>query len=287
MKEAWNQIARVYDKLLPPNRPGKIDIEIYGKLIKPKLKKGVNILLLGSTPELRDLLYSSCLAYDANLTAIDISEDMYQAMSLLMEKTNPKEKFVNRPWQSTGLESNSYDLIIGDEVIVNIPLSDRDIFFKEIVRLLKKDGSFITRHNSVIPENKKLNNKKIKEQFQKVVDLEQTIGNALNNISSLYTYYLSSLHPSQNVSIADMIDQIPHFQKIISNDPKMKTIGDEIAERAKIFEASKDQTWVYKDKKFNEFELKKYFRIDTALQPAGYIKAKNNILYSLSPLENE
>ena len=76
METAWKQMAQIYNALLPPNRPSESDIRIYGKFIKPRLKKNIIILLFGSTPELRDLLHSACLIYDANLTIVDMTEDI-------------------------------------------------------------------------------------------------------------------------------------------------------------------------------------------------------------------
>ncbi len=287
MKEAWKQIAQVYNTLLPPNRPSKRDLEIYGEFIKPKLKKDINILLFGSTPELRDLLHSTCLVYNANLTMVDMTKDMYEAMTSLMESRNPKEKFLNKMWQDTGLESKSCDLIIADEIIVNIPLEGRDQLFSEIVRLLKDDGLFITRHNEITSADKVLSKDSIREEFQKAVDLKQTVGQTLNNISKLYIHYLAASRPNQGVSIRGIMDQLPHIQESIKDNPEMRSIGNEIVARAKTFESSQDQTWLYKDREHNEQELKRYFKIAASAKPDNYLKAKNNTIYCLSPIQDE
>ena len=54
----WKKIASVWKDILSPSRPSLGDIRIYDKFIKQEIKKRklLKALILGATPELRDLL---------------------------------------------------------------------------------------------------------------------------------------------------------------------------------------------------------------------------------------
>jgi SAM-dependent methyltransferase len=284
MEERWTQIARVYDKLLPPNRPSTGDIKVYAELMHQYTKEKMEILLLGSTPELRDLLQTLSIIYDANITCVDLSEDMYQAMSILKEAESSKEIFINKPWQDTGLPKAHYDIVVGDEVIVNVPVEERDQFFKEIIRLLKPTGLFITRHNAVELKDKELNKKLIKEEFRKVLNLEETIGQGLNNISEIYLYHLAFHRCGQKVTTGDVLDACHQLIDEMESDNRMYSILKEMEKRAKLyFEPTRDQTWVYNTRANNEKELEKFFRILKKAKADDYITVDNKYFYVLEP----
>jgi len=151
--EPWRQITKDYARLVIPNRPSTQDCENYGKLIKSALgnKKNPKILVLGSTPEIRSLLYTYTVLQGAQVICIDVNPAMYRAMTSFVTKTNLQEKFYRRNWLATGFPGNYFDLIMGDEIICNIPKKIHDNLFQEISRVLKDGCYFITRHNLYVP----------------------------------------------------------------------------------------------------------------------------------------
>ena len=80
--EPWKELAGRWKKYYtPPGQPSKDDQKTYLKYIKEVLKnkKEPKVLILGATPELRDLLAKT----RAEVTIIDILMEMISAMSQL------------------------------------------------------------------------------------------------------------------------------------------------------------------------------------------------------------
>lgn len=139
----WNYTDfKIWNKLAPPWRPSNKDISNYKIVIsqfKPK-----ETLVLGSTPEIRDLLCS----LKTRVSLVDSSLNMVEQMEKLMKKKNSKEKWLIDDWQKVDISKGSFDLIIGDLVLRLIPYKNQEKFLKKISLFLKKDGFFITRiHN--------------------------------------------------------------------------------------------------------------------------------------------
>jgi len=113
-------------------------------------KKNPRILVLGSTPELRDL----ALSYpDAELIAVDSNAEMVEKMTALMEhKNSEREKFINADWLNMPLPENSVDLIVGDGAVANLAAESFDDFFAQCRKILKPDGAIILRENVRIKE---------------------------------------------------------------------------------------------------------------------------------------
>jgi len=138
MCERWNMFA-------PPGRPSKRDVEKYKKLLYNSFAEeqpSYNVLVLGATPEIRDML-----AQDKriNVFLVDITMDMIMSMTQLMDYTNDSEVWIKSNWLNMPLPDNYFDAILSDLVICNVDEKSHDIFFKEILRILKKDGHWLNR----------------------------------------------------------------------------------------------------------------------------------------------
>lgn len=123
---------------------GRGIMRIYERLLKQAIKgkKSFRALVFGATPETRDLV----LKYGGELTTIDISLEMILKCNALMSRAgNEKEIIVKGDWLNNPLPNNYYDIILGDGVSNNVALVDQDNFFREIRRLLKKNGFLILR----------------------------------------------------------------------------------------------------------------------------------------------
>jgi len=142
----WKEYAKVWAKYTPPARPAKSDIAVIEKHIKSfflKHKKLPVILILGITPEFRDL----CAKQKCHTVTVDSSRGMKKAMDLLISKKNKKESFVLSDWLSMDqkLPKEHFDLILGDFVTNNIPYNKRTKFLNNINKLLTSEGYFISR----------------------------------------------------------------------------------------------------------------------------------------------
>ncbi|MDP1833475.1 MAG: class I SAM-dependent methyltransferase [Candidatus Moranbacteria bacterium] len=141
-KKGWTSISEEWGRVMSPDRPSRYEIEIYEDYIQKivnKSKKKIQALILGATPELRDLLAK----YDVDVTIVDINSDMINAMDQLLEYSDGKEKVVVSNWLEIPLRSDSFDVILCDHGVCHIPFEKWGAFFAEQARLLKKDGHLI------------------------------------------------------------------------------------------------------------------------------------------------
>src|SRR4030042_5364331 len=90
----WSlDLAKQWEKYKPPSRPTSSEVDIYEKHIK-NLPKNSKILLLGSTPEIRDL----AAKYKIKIVLCDWSEKICKALELLT-KNELKEGFSKQDWR--------------------------------------------------------------------------------------------------------------------------------------------------------------------------------------------
>jgi len=154
--ETWKKFIKNWSRITSPGRPTKKETEIYRKFGLLRLKKkGTKVLVLGSTPEIRDMLAKH---KNIQVYLIDINIDNSFAMSELMKNRKAKEKevWMKANWLTAPLPENYFDLIYGDFVVCNIPFKKQDKFLINIKTWLKKNGLFITRCETIKPEYKNL-----------------------------------------------------------------------------------------------------------------------------------
>ncbi len=147
----WKDLAERWKKWTPPLSPSKEAISVYKKFIIKSitgLKRKPRALVLGATPQLRDLLFE----LNFEVTIIDVSMKMILAMSELTKHKNPDEVIVKSDWMKMPLTSDYYDIVVGDIILGNVPQNKQVKFLKEIQRVLKKKGYWITRMIVVNPK---------------------------------------------------------------------------------------------------------------------------------------
>ena len=142
----WSNISKDYNKLVTDIlRPTKQQLEIKQEIIK-KYSQGKNHLkglVLGSTPEFRDLLISCGF----QSYAVDHNPDILKAMSKLMTFKNHKlDKQIKSNWLEMDFSDNYFDLILGD-VSFNqiIDTDDLNKLLTRLKRILKPGGLLISR----------------------------------------------------------------------------------------------------------------------------------------------
>ena len=137
----WKGFAERWDEYYTaPGRPTEDEKRIFLHYIKKTGIKRPKALVLGATPELRDVLAKA----NADVTLIDINKKMIDEMTKL-RKIRSRERKVVGDWLDMPFEDRKFDIVMGDLVQGNIPRSKKDAFMKEIARVLKKEGYLISR----------------------------------------------------------------------------------------------------------------------------------------------
>lgn len=141
-KDTWNKLAKEWAVGIPPWRPTKKEIEIYKDFLEKvihRTKTKPKALLMGATPELRDLM----ARYNINITLVDINPNMVRAMTELLGYSSGKEKVVIADWLKMPFPANSFDVVMCDHGLQHIFFEKWGIFFKEVKRVLKPRAYFI------------------------------------------------------------------------------------------------------------------------------------------------
>ena len=142
IKESYKQMAVKWRTFTPPVRPSKAEIYFYEYKIRELIfgckKRNLKALVLGATPEFRDLLAQ--YKDEIQTTLIDNNEVSVGAMNLLMQKKNPEEKIVLGNWLKMPFPVHSFDLVFSDSAQDNIPFKVFDQFFEAVHKILKPTG---------------------------------------------------------------------------------------------------------------------------------------------------
>ena len=138
----WERRSHSWGKSYPPLRPSQGDIEIYSGFLEHKKQKR-KILILGSTPELRDLVAQDV---DVTVYVADFSHNMPSAMLKFTKHVDQlKEKWIKSNWLELPFPEKFFDIILGDVVLHQITPKLEPLFLQKMNSLLKDDGAFITR----------------------------------------------------------------------------------------------------------------------------------------------
>jgi len=162
MKKNWTlDMANKWKNYKPPIRPSKYDLEVFEDYIKEKLKqnKDVKILILGSTPEFRDLASKhKLIPY-----VVDYNEMNNRALATL-KKHKGKEILIKQDWRKLKLKEK-FDLVFAEASLNMLKEKEVPLILKNVKRLLKKDGVFLAKTWTRIPKSQ-LSLKKILETYR-------------------------------------------------------------------------------------------------------------------------
>lgn len=163
---AWQQIAYDWRNYFTvPSRISPQEVKKYREWLEriDKDKKPLKGLVLGATPELRDALFD----FGYQVFSLDINLDMFLAMDELLKNRNQNEVIIKANWLNSPLPDHYFDIVVGDAVLPNIPWEKRLQLLKEVSRLLKSNGVFLTRAFCV-PDTKSFSSvEEILEYFSK------------------------------------------------------------------------------------------------------------------------
>ncbi len=135
----WTEkTAQDWKRYKPPSRPSRSEVKIYDSVFAAK--KGSSVLILGSTPELREL----AAKYRMNVTVVDWSEDIFKALKLLMKHRNANETFSKQDWLQMKF-NEKFDIIVGDCATTVVPYESLETLLGNISRCLNPDGIAVQR----------------------------------------------------------------------------------------------------------------------------------------------
>ncbi len=201
--QSWpKQMARNRKKRRPPTAPSIGEQKTYEKFLKQALKnkKNPKVLILGVTPELRNI----ALKNNCQVVSIDISQEIIKAMKTSIKyKGFKKEKVINDNWLTVPLLKNSFDLVMGDAPLTNLLSVNevRKLLFK-VRKVLKPDG-FLLLRELIHLSNKKAPFKKIVSDYRKNKIKWEDFFMDLR----FYTFFNKAYNPKNKLLSADKIFQ--------------------------------------------------------------------------------
>lgn len=138
----WSSIAPFWQYCPSPIRPSSEDIMLYRRFLEKK-DEPKRILLLGSTPELRDLIASTA---GARVYVADLSFRMLQDMLRFTRNVRASEEtWLKCDWLDIPCPNGFFDVVIGDLALQQLPPGLEMLFLEKIHSLLDDNGVFVGR----------------------------------------------------------------------------------------------------------------------------------------------
>ncbi|MBI4453881.1 class I SAM-dependent methyltransferase [Candidatus Woesearchaeota archaeon] len=249
--QRYSKFVEDWKKARFPARPSEEEMPILDRLmrgieinevkddVKGKKKgtlnynQGKKLLILGATPEFRDLGFKLKL----KVTCADINIDMLEGMKQLMEFPNSEEVLVKCDWLNMPFEDNSFDLVFAEQSINIIEVEHFDDFLREAKRVLKDKGIFVLKAIVLLDENEENILKKAREQKRDIIYIYDKVCNMpkhyINNVRSHkdVSKYFSGLIKQGKISQAEYDKFIHHFGAICNADLKLHALLKEEFEK--------------------------------------------------------
>ncbi|MDP1845680.1 MAG: class I SAM-dependent methyltransferase [Candidatus Moranbacteria bacterium] len=283
-EERWQKMAKLWSLYSKYSRPSPEDIRHFNEYLQFALK-GISeplVVLLGATPEIRDLLLKYSKKQKAKIICVDMTKDMFMAMSHLTHHKNSREQFVLSNWLSISkkMKPKSVDVVIGDFVIGNVGEHEKK-FLKEVSSILKSNGFFITRAYYHTDRVQKVPNfvKELRRLAQRVKRGKYTIKDAKEYFMNNTMYSTWYLRKDNKVSLSYRQKEYEN----IRNDTRFlgRTEG-------KIFKSFWKAWWPLRDKYWtdlpkNELQsiIRRHFIIRKTLFSHDYERAEFCPIYLL------
>ena len=163
MIKQWTpQLAEQWKMFVPPARPSISELAVIEKHLLQFVKERRNfrLLILGSTPEYRDL----ALTYFVDYACVDYNKQNFLELGKYMYHRDSEKNVIEGDWHSMTF-SNEFDMVIGDFASAVIPVSDHDVFFGNIYRALRQGGMCILK-TALREGNKRPNHKEMVERYR-------------------------------------------------------------------------------------------------------------------------
>lgn len=240
-----DNIVKRWEIYKPPTRPSLSEIKLFKEIIGNGRNK--NGLVLGATPELRDVLHE----LDYNVYVADLSEKMIKALKKLMRYPDKGELVFIQDWSKLNLPDNTMDVIIGDWVLGNLPnLGLQDKFLDKISRLIKPGGLFVHRHHYYYP------GKNLDDVY---LEYENYSPSPENDMALAFDLVLLSITPKR-AYIQNSFVVADKLKKLITQNDKRNEVWRKFYRIFdKFYLQGGEKKWCYGPKDKQQELMKKYF----------------------------
>jgi hypothetical protein len=163
-REFWDKVGKKWRYLKPPFRPSPAELTIYEKRITEvaKNEKNPKAVVLGATPELRDLLTK----YNySKVVLVDIDPNVVKEMSKLLQLSKGNEEVYITDWLDMYLPE-TFDLVLCDHGLHFIEFNKWETFFRRVKNILNDNGQFVTSIFTS-PDKKRVGLKKLLSTYSK------------------------------------------------------------------------------------------------------------------------
>lgn len=282
----WRKWSNYWKLLRNGSRPSQEDIKIIHKHVYKHLKntKNPKIVILGSTPEFREMCNVFSAAYGAEVTCIELVDYMHKSMTSLLLQKNKNESVIFCNWLDIKLPDDFADIIIGDLTEGNISPKLLPQYFAEVNRVLKAGGKYITR-TTAYPDSSTAN------PAISLADVE----NKLQNYKKMVLAGKISVHDAANNFGAELAWD--SWYKLKGNSLSISAYSVEIAEIDKIedevsqlivkafhliWDSAIAKFWDYYDFKKTLGDYQKYFKDVEYHYANSYPTAKYTPIFIMS-----
>jgi SAM-dependent methyltransferase len=269
--KGWQKIAQAWQKMTSPSRPSLGDVQVYGKFIQQIIKgnRHYRVLVLGSTPELRNLILKLGLSKKIDLYLLDMNLAMIYAMNSFLEIDAAKERRIIGDWLKMPFKDQFFDIVLGDEILINVAEKNRDGLLQEIYRALRPGGAFIARASHINPLAKNF-----------------TVAKSLNKYSKLYLQHKLTLNQVLNY-LFEEIFELSYFrnnEKYLYINALLGDIRHQMRSRDAVkamimrlfvneYQALMHQRWSWESYGQQIKRFKKYFKIEKIETAKDYLYA--------------
>ncbi|MBS3121761.1 class I SAM-dependent methyltransferase [Candidatus Woesearchaeota archaeon] len=188
MKQAWDiKVINAGEKVRgPPRVPTSAELKFYENYLKEAknlsdekitfLRKSAgerkelekNALILGATPELRDLVLDSGF----NCYSVELNKDVAEKLSEIMNnKGHPRDKVIIGDWLEMDKKKkffDFFDIVLGDGSFINLATKeDNEKLARILSKVIVKGGYFVTRQVVWTDKFKPMQKNKLIEAFRK------------------------------------------------------------------------------------------------------------------------
>jgi len=264
----WKKYADVWLKVTPPWRPSPFEVKKYSQFLQKEFgkKRNKHALILGSTPEFRDLLNR----HQFQVTCLDVNREMFQAMETVMKTEPTKERLKIGNWLDQPFKKNYFDLVISDEALDNIAFKDYLSFHKNVYDYLKDGGYYL--YGCYYLVNKSFLPKEIRSgKFKALIEFYRKKPGWFKNFSNKEIIYQAFINNHNKEYFDQQKWQIKFgwYEQSLLNFLKRKKI-DQAVYRALSFNLGLDAKFTQLYKGDYEKIFKKFFKIIQIDQDPSY-----------------
>ena len=222
--QRYSKFVEDWKKARFPARPSEEEMPIFDNLMQGYI--GKKLLILGSTPEFRDLGFKLKL----NVTCADINTDMLEGMKQLMQFPNNNEALVKCDWLNMPFENKTFDLVFAEQSINIIEVKHFGKFLNEVKRVMKDDGKFVLKSIVLLEQSEEEILNKAKKQKRDVIYLYDKICNMpkhyKNNQRSHkeVSDYFFELVKQGKISQTEYNEFMHHFGAVCNADLKLHAL---------------------------------------------------------------